>query len=203
MTASLAARRSRSRAVSAGGDRSRRWVTLHATQAFSEFGEDRVPNGGELVHKRMEFSVADDQEANDPIGTHGGGPRATVEQGDLAEEIARMELGNRAVPVEDAHVTVEHDEEFVSDAALLGEHLVHAHFDLIGELSEPFELALAHAGEHRDPPQVVKLLVSCHARQSTMARKGNPSNADGSRNDAGPVDVLHRPTTLRNPPPSP
>jgi hypothetical protein len=50
---------------------------------------------------------------------------------------------------------------------------------------------------------VVKLLVSCHARQSTMARKGNPSNADGSRNDAGPVDVLHRPTTLRNPPPSP
>ena len=87
--------------------------------------------------------MADDQQPRDALGTHRGGARHALEQRDLAEEVAGPERRDRRVTVEDHQPAIEDDEELVAGLALLGEELVEADLDLVGQLAQALELTAA------------------------------------------------------------
>src|SRR5688572_4312627 len=128
----------------------------------------------------MELTMTHHQHAGEAIGSHRRRPRPAVQQGDLAEEVAGMELGNRVAAVEHGEMAVKDDEELVANLALLGQDLVETDHDLVAELPEPLELAGGHAGEQRHLAQMVELLVVCHCAQSTVAGQ----RLEGSRSRA-------------------
>ena len=118
--------------------------------------------------------MPDDEQTRDAVRADGGGARTPIEQRDLAEEVTAVELRDVvATAVEDADVAVEHDEELVTDAPLLGEDLVQPDFDLVGQLTQSLELPLVHAREERNPAKVFELLVTCHWAEFTESSKGS------------------------------
>jgi len=137
-----------------------------------------VADLGELLHERDELAVADDEQVRQTLGADGRGPHVAVEERDLAEEVAAVELRNLPAVLVDRDVAVEDDEEFVPDVALCGEDLVEPDLDLIRELADPLELSAVELREERDAAQMVELLVGGHGQQCTDPSKGPARPAD-------------------------
>src|SRR5437667_5332318 len=92
-------------------------------------------------------------ELNVPIGGCGRGPRAPVDQRNLAQEVARSQTCQALVLPLNDDVPADHYEELVAALALAHEDVAIMCLNVGGKLSQTLELGRVEAAEQRDVAQ--------------------------------------------------
>src|SRR4029079_12938996 len=116
-------------------------------QAAGQSAEDREGERRRLQQGLLEVPAREAQAARRLAGHDLGGPRQAVENGQLAEEVARPQDCHLVAAAHDLHRARHDQEEARPDLALAGDHVVRREVHLDGPSGDRREVGRRHAGE--------------------------------------------------------
>lgn len=110
---------------------------------------DLAPKAREVVDERVESTAIENEEQGVSIGDRGRSPGPTVDQGDLAEEVAWPEPRESLSLAFDDDVARRDDEELIPALALPHEDVAIDGPDIGGKVRQPMELCWVQGLEKR------------------------------------------------------
>jgi hypothetical protein len=157
-----------------------RRVGLQRSDALGERLEDADANVLEVIDEGVEFSPTEDEQAGWRSGRRGRGARPAIEEGDLAEELARAEVTQVTPFALDAHCAVEDQEEFLAVLAFAHQHSTRWYLDLVCQSPDLLEAGTLALRKERHPLEQLDLSVhdaSSHRRAPDHASiRGTPGS---------------------------
>ena len=155
--------------------RRRRLVVDQGLGRAQPLGHDPQEPHGQgrgLPEHLLELALPQHQEGHLGGADHRRRPWSVVQQGELAEEVARTERGDGSPPAPDRGGAGQDDEEEESGLALFDQERPRGHGDLRHRLVDPAQLGLGATGEQPDPREVPMLDALVHHRRLPGRRFG-------------------------------
>ena len=143
--------------------RSDRRAGLGFAKALAEDEEQFVRDRRVLEERRLEVPDGEGQGADGRLGGDGRRARAAIDEGDVAERIARTQLAHAPSAARDHGRAGRDQEEAAAVVALLHHDLALSIVDVAHELKDLAGLFLGQASEELDPAEQVDLFAAtCH-----------------------------------------
>ena len=95
---------------------------------------------GKVVDHRVELAVVEYEEVAVTVGDRGRGTRTAIDQGDLAEEVARPETSDSLIVALDDDMARGDDEELMTGLALTHQHVTVGCLNLAGQRGKSLDL---------------------------------------------------------------
>lgn len=130
------------------------------SQTDGEGAQEFVWQARDAVEHRVERAPADAQHRRLLAGRDGRRPRSAIEQGDLADDLARSEITDMMAVPGHLDPTVDDDQHLLAETILVDEHLPSLGVDLVDERRDTLELCGGQIGEQWDAPQPGDLLFA-------------------------------------------
>ena len=141
---------------------------------------DRQRDRGLLPHDGLEVPARECQADGRLVGDDLGDTRATVEDGQLPEEVAGADVRDRPAIADDPDTTARHEEEARPDLTLPGDDVVLGELDLDDALRDHRDAVRVDAGEQRGARQQLCAVIVGEGRAGL-----HPGCADAALRDSG------------------
>ena len=142
-------------------------LLVRLAQAGGHGGQQLAGEGGHGIEDAVELALAEDEEVHFGLGGHAGRAGPAVEQGQLAEVLARSERGHLAVVALHRGLTGDDEEELPPDGALLAEQAARGHRDLLEGLADCAQVLGRRGREQPDLREVEWRSRWGHGEQAT------------------------------------
>ena len=126
------------------------WSGLGVAEAAGECGQQLLGQRGDLVEHGGEARFVEDVQAAVAEGADRRRSRTTVEQGELAEVVAPLQLGGDLAVVLDGRLAAGDDVEVVARFALRADDLAGGDLDRLHHQRDAVDLGRQQAGEQRN-----------------------------------------------------
>src|SRR5690606_36092910 len=132
-------------------------LAIEIADARRERGEQLHRDGRMVLDDAPEVPLVEDEQRAVALADGARRARPVGEQCELANDVARSELGDLAIASLDGHLALQDDERFATELTLVDDDRAVSHRDLVAGTVHGLQLSLAATSEERDVPQVLEL----------------------------------------------